>query len=685
KIQNKFYVPIENSGIKFISETEYNILATSGSTASRNTGAHPAEPEMVFVKGGSFLMGCTSEQDNCDEDERPAHHVTVSDFYIGKYEVTQAQWEQLMGTNIRQQRDKFQRRANIFGEGSNYPMYYVSWDEAQMFIERLNAATGKRYRLPTEAEWEYAARGGNKSKGYKYAGSNSLENVAWFYDNSGRSTHPIGTKMANELGIYDMSGNVREWCYDWYGLYSSNSQTNPTGAGSGSSRVSRGGGLFHNAQKCRVACRDKLPSIRYDNLGFRLVLSSEQKESATSGSTGMAQGQVFEFEVPNKNNLVMIMAEARHVFQFDFNDNKLIHKHIAFPSDSKIIDTLDTFTIFAIAPRNETTPVFSISFGIQKGTNKYSCLFFDTLQVTDKMPAFMGIFPFNSQGNNIDFDNGNEYHLGSDDYKFINAEQFKKLQEYVDKRKQSKSQSTTPTSSTAPSATSKPQSSAASSASYLTTDGTNFTFDSDGINGLPITVSTDGSSWEVSLLPSWCSVKDKTGNSFRLVVNPNSGAARSDWFKVKSGNKEVRIEVKQTAGKQTTGTKGTSAQIENIWVDHNFSCGYNRKCLKIHIKFTVNGMLHKQGHCNAYFSFQNGNKLIDSNRQYRATDGQVSVGESFKPSHESAVFNDFALVIPHDEFHLGRGSYYLKFYVCIFDNNGNQIATSNYVDFTYNY
>jgi formylglycine-generating enzyme required for sulfatase activity len=250
--------------------------ATSGSKASRNTGAHPAESEMIFVKGGSFLMGCTDEQDNCGSDERPAHHVTVSDFYIGKYEVTQAQWAQLMETNVRQQRDKSDPSLNIRGEGANYPMYYVSWDEAQMFIERLNAATGKRYRLPTEAEWEYAARGGNQSKRNRYVGSNSLENAAWFSGNSGKSTHPVGTKMANELGIYDMSGNVWEWCYDWYGSYGSNSQTNPTGAGSGPNRVRRGGGWYSDAPYCRVSGRTYgSVGSRSDVLGFRLVLSSE--------------------------------------------------------------------------------------------------------------------------------------------------------------------------------------------------------------------------------------------------------------------------------------------------------------------------------------------------------------------------------------------------------------------------
>jgi tetratricopeptide (TPR) repeat protein len=215
-------------------------------------------------------------------------------------------------------------------------------------------------------------------------------------------------------------------------------------------------------------------------------------------------------------------------------------------------------------------------------------------------------------------------------------------------------------------------------ASYLSTSTTDVSFTASG-GTKTITVSTDGSSYDVAYLPTWCSVS-KSNGYFTLSCEGNTGDARADWFKVKSDSKEVRIDVSQSAG-----VKQPSAKIENIWVEHNFLCGYNRKCLKIHIKFSTDEMLYKQGSCNAYFSFQNGNKLIDYNGLYKATDGQVSVGESFKPPYESTVYNDFALVIPHDEFHLGRGSYYLKFYVGIFDNNGNQIATSNYVDFTYNY
>ena len=230
-----------------------------------NTQRHPAEPEMVFVQGGTFWMGCTGEQGkDCDKDEKPQHSVTLSDFYIGKYEVTQAQWIATMGENT----SKF--------KGDNFPVERVSWKDVQEFLRRLNAATGKQYRLPTEAEWEYASRGGNKNQGYMYSGSNNLTDVAWYRDNSGSTTHPVGTKQANELGIYDMSGNVWEWCSDWYGSYTSTAKTNPTGPSSGSYRVSRGGSWVNFARDVRVSIRNYgTPDYRDYFIGFRLACSSE--------------------------------------------------------------------------------------------------------------------------------------------------------------------------------------------------------------------------------------------------------------------------------------------------------------------------------------------------------------------------------------------------------------------------
>ena len=218
--------------------------------------------DMVFVKGGTFTMGATAEQgSDANSDEKPTHSVTVSDFYIGKYEVTQAQWRAVMGSNPSK------------STGDNNPVEQVSWIDIQAFIKKLNTQTGKRFRLPTEAEWEYAARGGSKSKGYKYCGSNNIDDVAWYTSNSSSKTHPVGQKTPNELGIYDMSGNVYEWCQDWFGSYSSSPQTNPTGPSSGSFRVLRGGGWCNFAGRCRVSHRNNyVPDRGNYNYGFRLVL-----------------------------------------------------------------------------------------------------------------------------------------------------------------------------------------------------------------------------------------------------------------------------------------------------------------------------------------------------------------------------------------------------------------------------
>ncbi|MCX4291825.1 MAG: formylglycine-generating enzyme family protein [Odoribacter sp.] len=232
------------------------------------------EIEMIYVKGGTFMMGATEEQgDDAYGDEKPVHSVTLSDYYIGKFEVTQELWEKVMGTTIRQQRDKEDSRYILAGVGSDYPMYYVNWEEAQEFCTRLGQLTGKNYALPTEAQWEYAARGGVKSRGYKYSGSNTIGNVAWYGDNSSSSTHPVATKQPNELGLYDMSGNVWEWCSDWKGYYSSKSQSNPTGPSTGSYRVLRGGSWSSYAGHCRVSYRNYyIPSGRNNYNGFRVVL-----------------------------------------------------------------------------------------------------------------------------------------------------------------------------------------------------------------------------------------------------------------------------------------------------------------------------------------------------------------------------------------------------------------------------
>ena len=220
--------------------------------------------KMVRVDGGTFTMGATKEQGSNNSNQRPVHKVTLSTYYIGQTEVTQELWQAVMGSNP----SKF--------KGSNLPVENVSWNECQQFISKLNKITGRKFRLPTEAEWEFAARGGNASRGYKFAGSNDPNAVAWHEGNSGKKTHAVGTKNPNELGLYDMSGNVWEWCQDWYGSYSSSAQTNPKGASSGTDHLNRGGAWCHESQFSFVAFRGSSgkPDRKVDNLGLRLVLVS---------------------------------------------------------------------------------------------------------------------------------------------------------------------------------------------------------------------------------------------------------------------------------------------------------------------------------------------------------------------------------------------------------------------------
>ncbi len=215
----------------------------------------------VLVKGGSFDMG----SNNGSSDEVPVHRVTLSDYYIGETEVTQSQWRAVMGDN-----------PSRFNGCDACPVEKVNWNDIQTFLQILNSRSGTvKYRLPTEAEWEYAARGGPQSNGYTYAGSNIINDVAWYNGNSEGRTHSVKSKTPNELGLYDMAGNVWEWCSDWYGNYTSESQTNPTGLSSFSpDHVVRGGSWYRTPQVCRVASRGYAQGIfRYDFLGFRIARS----------------------------------------------------------------------------------------------------------------------------------------------------------------------------------------------------------------------------------------------------------------------------------------------------------------------------------------------------------------------------------------------------------------------------
>lgn len=217
---------------------------------------------MISVEGGTFKMGATPEQGrDASNDEHPAHLVTLSSFYIGETEVTQAQWQVVMGSN-----------PSGFRNADN-PVEKVSWDECQTFIRKLNNLTGEHFRLPTEAEWEFAARGGNASRSNKYSGSNTLDDVAWHNGNGSSLTWKVKSKAPNELGLYDMSGNVGEWCQDRYAKYDASAQTNPTGPATGNKRVNRGGSWTSPAWGCRVSRRNYCtPTYKQNYLGLRLAL-----------------------------------------------------------------------------------------------------------------------------------------------------------------------------------------------------------------------------------------------------------------------------------------------------------------------------------------------------------------------------------------------------------------------------
>ena len=259
---------LASNAVASASSNTSGYLSNSSSVASGcNTISIPVKNginiEMVKVEAGTFMMGATPEMKDPFDEEKPVHQVTLThDYYVGKYEVTQVLWQAVMGNNP------------SWFKGDNLPVEKVSWNDCQEFISKLNSLTGRNFRLPTEAEWEYAARGGKKSRGYQHSGSSTISDVAWYGGNSGSKTHPVGTKQANELGIYDMTGNVIEWCQDWYGAYSGFSQRNPAGAVSGSDRVSRGGCWRYNARGCRSSVRIyDAPGYCNGFLGLRLVLS----------------------------------------------------------------------------------------------------------------------------------------------------------------------------------------------------------------------------------------------------------------------------------------------------------------------------------------------------------------------------------------------------------------------------
>jgi len=239
--------------------------------------------EMIYMENGTFIMGCNSDSKDCKTNEKPAHEVTLTDYYLGKYPVTQKLWYEVMGVTIEEQRKVAYKNFTLFGVGDYYPMYYINYYECEEFCKKLNylltdkLPKGYKFAIPTEAQWEYAAKGGSKSKGYTFSGSNDLDNVGWFSSNS-KETQEVGMKNRNELGFCDMSGNIWEWCSDWFGYYyyRESLPNDPKGPASGTQHVLRGGSWNDNERSCRITCRNNYKSdFRYYNHGFRLALVKE--------------------------------------------------------------------------------------------------------------------------------------------------------------------------------------------------------------------------------------------------------------------------------------------------------------------------------------------------------------------------------------------------------------------------
>ena len=244
-------------------------LASCGSNGYVENADCDLNMKMIYVEGGSFQMGGTAEQGkDAERNERPVHKVTLDSYYIAECEVTQAQWQKIMGNNP------------AHFKGANNPVECVGWKKVEEFCVKLSRMTGKTYILPTEAQWEYAARGGQKSQGYKYSGGSIADEVAWTSDNGGRKTHAVKQKKPNELGLYDMSGNVFEFCSDWFrdDYYASSPELNPTGPSSSRFRIMRGGCWGVPPLQARVSCRWGISTRYCDSFaGFRVVCIPDKK------------------------------------------------------------------------------------------------------------------------------------------------------------------------------------------------------------------------------------------------------------------------------------------------------------------------------------------------------------------------------------------------------------------------
>lgn len=354
---------------------------------------------MVPVKGGTFTMGATSEQgSDASGNESPTHQVTLNNFSIGQTEVTQELWKAVMGSNP----------SNFTGDLKR-PVEYVSWNQCQTFITKLNQMTGETFRLPSEAEWEYAARGGNKSQGYKYAGGNTVGDVAWYSSNSSSKTQPVGTKAGNELGLFDMSGNVYEWCEDWYGNYTSDAQVNPTGPATGSYRVYRGGSWYHDATYCRTSYRYySSPSSSNSRTGLRLAMydlssfdplavSSTDVRMTVGGQRSVTiTGGSGHYSVKSANIVTATLSDgvvsltavatgtAVVVVTDELTKNQLTIRVVVSPAEPVATDSIDPGVYMGITGFNQQlmTKDFSLLNKTTKGAFTGFVASLDTLQGT---------------------------------------------------------------------------------------------------------------------------------------------------------------------------------------------------------------------------------------------------------------------------------------------------------------
>jgi TonB family protein len=295
------------------------ILFFIGTAESVIAQKDPLKPEMVFVEGGAFQMGSNLGEVN----EQPVHEVTLSSFFIGKYEVTQKQWVAIVGNNPSGKKNC-----------EDCPVEQVSWDNIQLFLEKLNAQTGKNYRLPTEAEWEFAARGGVNSKGVEFSGSNNIDSVGWYFNNSRKEGAAVGQKRGNELGIFDMSGNVWEWCSDWFGEYKNDAEENPMGVASGNWKIVRGGAWNNTPRLCSVHKRNWLnKDLGSPDIGFRLVLDVEKEsiEESDKKSIDVEKEDVVyyaeqEAEYPGGMSAMLHFIAQNLVYPEDAVENEIIGK-----------------------------------------------------------------------------------------------------------------------------------------------------------------------------------------------------------------------------------------------------------------------------------------------------------------------------------------------------------------------